>query len=242
MSETADHLIDNRSKRASDELFSKFEKLITSGALQDGDPLPPEREIVETYGVSRTVAREAILALSSKGLVEARPRFRPVVRKPGFDTAMSTVENVVGRLLDQPEGVKNLFDTRTMIEASLVREAAKSAKRNDLELLKTALDRNGEAIDDSEAFYLTDRDFHGVLYGIPGNPVLPSVHKAYVTWLSPHWSRMPRLSERNRQNHTAHAAIYNAILMRDPDEAEMQLREHLADAWQQVEDQFREDE
>ena len=70
--------------RAADDLFRTFEQLINSGALVDGQPLPPEREIVETYGVSRTVVREAVLALANKGLVEARPRFRPVVRKPTF--------------------------------------------------------------------------------------------------------------------------------------------------------------
>ena len=224
--------------RAADELFKKFEDMIISGELADGAPLPPEREIVDTFGVSRTVVREAILALSNKGLIEARPRFRPVVRKPSFDTAISTVENVVGRLLLQPNGVKNLFDTRIMIEASLVREAAKSASRNHLEALKLALDANGEAIDDSELFYETDKIFHGVLFDIPGNPVLPSIHKAYTTWLAPYWSQMPRLPKRNMANHKAHTEIYEAILMRDPDEAEASLRRHLADAWDQVKKTF----
>jgi len=78
---------DKREKRAADDLFMEFEKMINTGKLANGDALPPEREIVETYGVSRTVVREAILALSNKGLVDAKPRFRPVVRKPDFDIA-----------------------------------------------------------------------------------------------------------------------------------------------------------
>ena len=224
--------------RAADELFSKFEKMIVAGELSDGEPLPPEREIVETYGVSRTVVREAILALSNKGLVEARPRFRPVVKLPSFDTAIATIENVVGRLLNQPDGVKNLFDTRTMIEASLVREAAISASRSNLQALKNALDANQAAIEDSELFYETDKEFHGILYQVPQNPVLPSIHKAYTTWLAPYWSQMPRLAQRNCENYEAHKSIYDAILMRDPDEAETALRTHLADAWEQVKKSF----
>jgi len=225
-------------QRAADELFREFEKMIISGEIKHGETLPPEREIVETFGVSRTVVREAIVALSNKGLVEARPRFRPVVTKPSFDTAISTVENVIGRLLDQPGGVKNLFDTRTMIETSLAREAAKNANRRDLEALKGALEANADAIEDSEQFYRTDTAFHGVLYAISANPVLPSIHKAYTTWLAPYWSQMPRLPDRNRKNYSAHKAIYEAILMRDPDEAEAALRKHLSDAWDQVKKTF----
>ena len=38
---------------------------------------------------------------------------------------------------------------------------------------------------------------------LTGNPVLPAIHKAYVNWLSPQWSRMPRHADRNRTNHAA---------------------------------------
>ena len=229
---------DAKAGRAADDLFRRFAEMINSGALRDGDPLPPEREIVETYGLSRTVVREAVLALANRGLVEARPRYRPVVRKPTYDTAFETVDNVVARLLSQPDGVKNLFDTRIMIEAALVRQAATEAGKDDIAALKQALEANEAAIEDSELFYRTDIAFHSVLYQIPQNPVLPAVHKAYTTWLALHWSQMPRLPERNRANFKAHKAIYEAILMRDADAAEAALRAHLANAWTQVRETF----
>ncbi|MEL7470134.1 MAG: FCD domain-containing protein [Pseudomonadota bacterium] len=228
------------SKRAADKLFETFADMINSGVLVDGQPLPPEREIVSTYGVSRTVVREAVLALANKGLVEARPRFRPIVRKPSYDTAFETIESVVGRLLKQPGGVRNLFDTRIMIEAGLVRQAAVEAQKDDIKALERALASNGEAVDDSEQFYRTDIAFHEVLYHIPKNPVLPAVHKAYTAWLGPHWSRMPRAPDRNRHNHAAHTAIFRTILRRDADAAEAALRVHLDDAWAQVRATFGE--
>lgn len=221
-------------ERAADQLFRTFEGLINSGELTEGDPLPTEREIVQTYGVSRTVVREAVLSLANKGLVEARPRYRPVVRKPSFETAFETIENVVGRLLKQPDGVRNLFDTRIMIEASLARQAALEADKDDIAALKHALDLNEAAIEDSALFYKTDIGFHQVLYQIPKNPVLLGIHRAYTAWLAPQWSQMPRAPKRNRDNHRAHELIFNAILSRDPDAAESVLRLHLRDAWTQV--------
>lgn len=224
--------------RAADDLVRHFTRQINAGALQEGEALPPEREIVKSFGVSRTVVREAVLALANKGLIEARPRFRPVVRKPNYDTAFKTVDSVVSRLLVQPDGIKNLYETRVMIEASLVRQAASDASKEDLRALRAALAENEAAIEDSEQFYQTDIQFHNALYAIPRNPILPAVFKAYAAWLSPQWSRMPRLPERNRLNFEAHSAIYEAILMRDQDLAESALRLHLSEAWTQVEKTF----
>lgn len=231
---------DTLRERSADKLVALFEGKIRDGTLPEGATLPPEREIVQEYGVSRTVAREAVLSLSNKGLVSARPGFRPVVKKPSYDTAINVLSSLVPQLLQQSGGVRNLFDLRIMMEASLVRTAALKASREDVRNLKAALDDNGAAIDDSERFYVTDVAFHGVLFSIPGNPLLPAVHRAYTEWLAPHWSKMPRMATRNQSNFDAHTKIFEAILMRDPDEAENQLRSHLASAWEQVKVTFTE--
>lgn len=225
-------------QRAADRLVALFEDQITSGALKEGDTLPPEREMVQQYGVSRTVAREAVLALATKGLVRARPGFRPVVIKPGYDTALDVLGSVAGQLLGRPGGVRNLFDLRIMMEAGLVRQAATDASKEDIKRLLDALEANAEAIGDSAKFYATDTAFHGVLYDIPDNPVLPAIHRAYTEWLAPQWSQMPRMEGRNRGNFEAHERIFHAILHRDPDAAETHLRAHLASAWQQVSTTF----
>lgn len=226
--------------RAADQVVEMLEQRIHSGVLADGHPLPPERDLMEEFNISRTVVREAVLTLSSRGLIEARPRFRPVVRKPGFDTAVEAVSSIITHLLGQKGGVKNLFDARIMIEAALVREAAASATKDDIAALKQALDANAAAIEDSEMFYETDMRFHEVLFDVPRNPVLPALQRAYTLWLAPHWSRMERMPERNRVNYEAHNAIFDAILMRDPDAAEAALRAHLTDAWTQVRETFGE--
>lgn len=226
------------SGRAADQVVRSISERIRSGTLADGQPLPPERDLMEEYAISRTVVREAVRTLSSRGLIEALPRHRPVVRKPGFDAAIDAVGSIVNHLLLEPGGVKNLFDTRIMVEAALVRQAAQQSTKDDIAALKSALEANGAALHDSEEFYRTDNAFHGVLYQIPQNPVLPAIHRAYTTWLAPQWSQMPRLPERNRTNLDAHRAIYDAILMRDPDAAEARLREHLATAWAQVRETF----
>lgn len=227
--------------RAADAVVRGIEARIISGSLASGTPLPPERDLIGTYGVSRTVVREAVATLASRGLVESRPRYRPVVRRPGFDAALAAADGVVGHLLRETGGVRALYDTRILLEGALVRQAAMNARKDDLAALDAALDANEAAIPDSGRFYATDTGFHGILYDIPRNPVLPAVHRAFTAWLSPHWSRMPRSPERNRINWLRHRDIARAIRERDPDAAEAALNAHLSSAWEYVRGTFTEE-
>lgn len=224
--------------RAADVVVSALEERIYMGALADGQMLPSERELIETFGVSRTVIREAIKILSGKGLIVARPRHRPVVKYPDYDTAFQALDGLVPHLIGRPGGVRHLFESRTFIEAGLVRLAATEGTKADIARLRETLARNGESIADSQAFYETDMAYHAVLYTVPKNPIFPPVHRAFCAWLEGHWRQMPRLPERNARNHRAHSAIFEAIMLRDPDAAEAALRAHLADAWAQVERTF----
>lgn len=220
--------------RAADALIERLEDMISEGALADGARLPPERDLMQQFSVSRTVVREAIAALSARGLLEMRPRFRPVVRKPGYDTALGALGGIVHHLLREPGGVRNLYDTRILIEAALARHAALHARRDDIRALRDALADNRAAVEDAERFYATDAAFHGVLYRIPKNPIYPALHEAYVAWLWPHWQEMTRSVEINRANLAAHEAIVSAIVERDPEAAEQSLQRHLEAAWEYV--------
>ncbi|WP_136440433.1 FCD domain-containing protein [Pacificoceanicola onchidii] len=223
---------------AVDRVVADIEGKILSGALKDGDSLPAERSIVEAMGVSRPVAREAIKVLSSKGLVEAIPRHRPIVRRPNVTTVMDVLGGLVGHLTGRPGGIRQIFDIRIFLEAGLVRMAATSATKHDITRLKERLAENEASISDSLLFYETDNAFHGAFYEIPGNPIFPEVHRAFNEWLDAKWRQMPRLPDRNRQNFEDHKAILDAVLERDPDKAEAALRNHLEKAWRQVESTF----
>ncbi|MBG6203306.1 DNA-binding FadR family transcriptional regulator [Labrenzia sp. EL_13] len=218
--------------------MSALEARIARGELENDKPLPPERDLMEEFGTSRTVVREAISALANRGLIELRPRFRPIVRKPDYGTLINATGTIVRYLLNEPSGVQNLYQSRVFIERGLVRDAALNATKEHISDLKAALLANSNAITNSEEFFQTDIDFHGVLYRISGNPVFPAMHKGFTSWLSPNWARMRRSIERNETVYFAHKEIYDAILERDPARAEAALIEHLRVAWGFVEETF----
>jgi GntR family transcriptional regulator, sialic acid-inducible nan operon repressor len=224
--------------RRSDVVAQELMRMIQTGGLEEGDRLPAERDLMQRYGVSRTAVREAIISLANRGLVVTRLGHRPVVRKPDYEIAIDKIGNLVGHLVVDRKGVWNLFDSRIFLEAALARWAAAHARRDDIDELRNALEANRQAIGDSPRFDETDAAFHAILYRIPGNPIYPAVHKAYVEWLIQHWRSMKRGADIDQMNHAGHRAIFDAIIARDPDNAEEAMRRHLVVAWEFVRSTF----
>ncbi|MBQ0819815.1 FCD domain-containing protein [Microvirga terrae] len=227
--------------RRSDAVAEALARMIQSGTLQVGDRLPAERDLMHRYGVSRSAVREAIVSLANRGLVVTRLGHRPIVRKPDYEIAIDKVGNLVGHLVVERNGVWNLFESRIFLEAALARWAASHARRDDLEELRAALEANRQAIGHPLQFDATDAEFHAVLYRMPGNPIYPAVHKAYVEWLVQHWRSMKRGADIDQMNYAGHEAIFDAIAARDPDGAEEALRRHLVAAWEFVRSTFAAD-
>ena len=61
-----------KSRRLFWNIVEKIEQLIESGLYQPGSRLPPERELAETFDVSRPTIREAIIALEVRERVEVK--------------------------------------------------------------------------------------------------------------------------------------------------------------------------
>ncbi|HEV7252173.1 MAG TPA: FCD domain-containing protein [Mesorhizobium sp.] len=220
--------------RRADAVTTELAREIRSGGLAEGARLPPERDLMLRFGVSRAAVREAIAALANRGFVEMRLGHRPVVRKPGLDAAVGRLGAALGYLVEEGAGVWSLFESRIFLESALARSAARQARREDIEALRSALADNRAAIGDPLRFDRTDVAFHAVLYRIPGNPIYPALHKAYVDWLAQHWRSMTRGLDVDRMNHAGHQAIFSAIEARDADAAEEAVRRHLTAAWEFV--------
>jgi GntR family transcriptional regulator, sialic acid-inducible nan operon repressor len=226
------------SSRRSDGVAEELTRLIRSGGLREGMRLPAERELMQRFGVSRAAVREAIASLSNRGLIETRLGHRPIVRKPDYVVAVDKIGDLIGHLVADSHGVHNLFQSRIFFEAALARWSARHARQDDIAALRNALAANRAAIGDPTRFDETDVAFHAILYRIPGNPIFPAVHKAYVDWLVQHWRSMSRAADIDRMNYAGHQAILEAIEARDADGAEEALRRHLGAAWEFVRSTF----
>lgn len=71
-----------RRARLFEDISQDLVAQIQRGDLKPGDRLPPERTLVDVYGVSRTAVREALRALTARGLVESHVGRGTFVRRP----------------------------------------------------------------------------------------------------------------------------------------------------------------
>ena len=61
-----------RKPKLAERVVATLRAQIAGGEIGPGQKLPTEGQLTETFGVSRTVVREAIASLATDGLVESR--------------------------------------------------------------------------------------------------------------------------------------------------------------------------
>ena len=148
------------------------DRLITAiavGAYSPGELLPPERELAAMLGVSRVTIREALQQVTKLGLIESRRgrgggTFVTCLSWEGIasETAQRTLEVELPRLRD-------LFDYRCLIEATVARAATERRSAEDVAQLQSALEEFRRADGMAEARRL-DRHLHALVCEAAKNP------------------------------------------------------------------------
>jgi GntR family transcriptional regulator, transcriptional repressor for pyruvate dehydrogenase complex len=116
-----------RRKRLSEELTAQLRKYIIDHGLKPGDPLPTENEMVERFGVSHTVVREATKALDFLGIIDAAPRRGMIVDEFSFER-VSEYFGFHFALCDYPKD--ELLGSREVIEIGVLPYVMKAMKKD----------------------------------------------------------------------------------------------------------------
>ena len=210
-----------------EQVADVLERRIHEQSLSAGAELPSERDLMKDFGVGRPAVREALFHLQRMGLVEIRPGARAQVAVPSVRGVMHSVAGSARYLLSASEGIKHFQDARILFETGLVRDAARLASDADIARLKTALDNNRESIGDTRRFEQSDVAFHFAIATVPNNPIYTTLHSAIIEWLVDQRHVTLSYPGQNKLAYQAHAAIFEAIADRDPDDAAAEMRIHL---------------
>src|SRR5215813_12495747 len=111
-------------------VVARIVDLISTGNLRPGDRLPPERELVEIFSISRPSLREAMRALSTLGIVESRHGGGTFVTDLDARTLLAPLDFFLQ--LSQVN-LDDTFESRRIIEIEIVRKAANKATKADIE-------------------------------------------------------------------------------------------------------------
>ena len=170
-----------------------------------------EMSISQELGLSRTPVREALLRLSSEGLITFLPR-------KGFIVTSYTQKEV-----------EEIFELRLILESVVIKKIVSKISQKNIEKLREyiELQRQAAAKNDYHSFMLSDRAFHKTFFELAGNFKLTEImdnfqdicHMIGVCYL-----KVDGLYERAINDHEA---VLQSLETGDPDRAETAIADHI---------------
>jgi GntR family transcriptional repressor for pyruvate dehydrogenase complex len=228
MADAAPDIRVERKPKLSEHVVSALRDQILGGQIAPGQKLPTEGQMTETFGVSRTVIREAVASLAADGLVEARQGAgvfvldHPTLTFGSFNQEIKKVSQAI-----------NVLEVRMGIEiesaglASVRRNAAQEAR------IQEAFFEFERLLNLGEPTGKADFAFHIEIAGATNNPFYVEILEALgdrtipcdrtSPWYSPEVLTIDYLTGLQRE----HLAILKAISAGDPIAAREAMRAHL---------------
>lgn len=210
------------------EVFiQEIENMILSGELKIGDKLPPERELVETMGISLSVITAGIADLENKGFVEIRPRqgifVSDYIHKGSLETLVSIMRYNNGKLNSRE--VKSMVETRIVLEQLTVRDVIERGTDEDLKALESYFNILKKEKDAEEAANIVLDFFHAMSI-LSDNILLPLL---YHSFRAPMVGMYKRFAEQNGIEPIFETAytLYQLVLARDTEGAEAWVESYL---------------
>jgi GntR family transcriptional regulator, transcriptional repressor for pyruvate dehydrogenase complex len=195
---------------------------IRLGVLGDGDRLPPERELAETFGVSRVTLREAIKALRDARLVESRRG-----RGGGtFVVAPRTRSHSTKTAVALAEGMEDALALRRVVEPGA---AALAAGRTLTAADRASLRRYLDAAADCgpRTRRLADSRLHMAIAALSGSASVAAVVADVQLRLDALLRAIPVLPANIAHSDRQHNRVVEAILGGQADDARIQMEEHV---------------
>jgi GntR family transcriptional repressor for pyruvate dehydrogenase complex len=223
------------SLKLTDQVLDQIQGAIMSGDFQRGKRLPPERELAETFGVGRSVVREAMRALEQKGLVEIRHGLGVFV-SPSMDHVIS---DSLGLLVDlQHVPFIDVFEVRSVLEVGVVGFAATRATQEDLNNLEASIGEMERAkeLEDPARYVPADLAFHRTLAEAAHNDFFLVLFRAFEKPLGSFVADTIATLEQIQEGLKDHRGILEAVRRGDPGEARKLMWRHLCNSVERYKD------
>ncbi len=209
------------------EVARRLMDLFTSGSIDAGTRLPPERQLATTLGVGRSAVREALAALEILGIVDVRPGSGTYLRGTASDLLPQTLR---WGLLIGEKSTADLLDLRSGLEIYVARLAAARASASDLDALDESLERMRAASGELKSFARADSDFHAALAAAAGNGTLVDLLHVIRSLLQVYADRAVHDEGEALTAIGEHEKVLLAVKGRDEDAAASAMAGHMATA------------
>jgi GntR family transcriptional regulator, transcriptional repressor for pyruvate dehydrogenase complex len=206
-----------------DQVAGFIVQRIATGDLATGHRLPSQRQLAQSMGVGLAVVREAVKRLEALNILDATHGSGTVVRP--FQWMPLLYDPSLFMLAVKRIGIRDLWETRRLLEGQIVRLAAERATPENLNKIRAVLDRANPLPRDYADSQVLNREFHIAVAQASQNAVLvdlltPLVD-VHIEGIDHHFTE-----NMSRRTWAAHAAIFEAVEVHDVAAAEQAMREH----------------
>ncbi len=207
-------------QRLFQSVAERIEKLIDAGSYPPGSRLPAERELAQTFGVSRVAVREAEIALQAVGRIKI---------KTGSGAYVLDGKNTYQRKLPDVSAFE-LTEARALFESEAAALAAAQIDDETLAKLDGYIEIMATTDPHDEAGELADRDFHRTVASASGNAAITHVIETMWTLrteIEPVKAVYESVcSENFGARAREHSDIIDALRAHDPAAARLAMRKH----------------
>lgn len=217
--------------RLYEKIIQNIQTMIRTGALKSGQKLPSERDLAETFKVSRVPVREALKILEYMGILDSSPGDGMYVRDMDINDLIKKMNFTISATAD---AILELAEMRCTLEGMGAYYAALRRTDEDLAVLQKNMDEMRQAkkehINGTGTLDIQRNlsiQFHYSIIKIARNNVLISVYENLLPLLE--ISRKFTITENGILYNTilAHNAIYDRIAAGDAEGARMCMTEHM---------------
>src|SRR5436190_7605736 len=212
--------------RASSSIADQIRQAIVTGKLDQGERLPPERELAEQFGVSRVTVRDALRALEAMGLIEVRVGARggAFITVPTGSVVGQTMSDMMMMQAITPE---DIVEARLIVELGTVTLACARATDDDLARFRDLDRRAHEALAGRTYTRELSWDFHALLADAAHNSAVGGLAQSFRSSLSMHPIRTREGAKAFERTVEEHGLIHAALEARDGGAARREMAHHL---------------
>ncbi|MBW2057643.1 MAG: FadR family transcriptional regulator [Deltaproteobacteria bacterium] len=223
-----------------EQVAQQIQQAIIEGHFKPGDKLPPQKELMNLFHVSKFTIMAAIRSLEKSGLVYTKSgatggTFVSELNTAGFSESLRLLLSMKKVPLEE------LAEFRLTVEGRVAYWAARRRRKEDiarmeglLETMAAILDSDGHA----ERLVPVDMEFHLAVAKASRNTLFLAIMETIHECFHPIFSYVPQ--ESWAKTYPDLVRVFQAVKARDARAAEKAIREHIARSSRLILRQFRE--
>lgn len=220
------------------EIVNELAHMIQKGMFQPGERIPSERQLCETFQVSRSSLRSAIQHLAFNGVLEVKAGSGTYVCENANALASFSPDVVTERISAEGDEMQNFIprmECRMLIEPIAARLAALYATPENLVELRAIIERMEVYVQSSSlgGFYVEDANFHDCIARATGNKNIQDIVNNYCVNIYYYLRGFGSIPNLESESMIQHKEILEAIENRDAKKAEALMKEHIMYSYKQ---------